>query len=69
MLASVLIAIPEIVELIPEGWELMKPVLVSAVVGAIASGLSAMYNGVVAPILERLKSKPNGGESSVYECE
>ena len=54
-LASIMVAIPEIVELIPQGWAALKPVLISAVVGAIAAGLSAMYNGVIKPIVEKLQ--------------
>ena len=71
-LASLLVAIPDIIDLIPGGWVAMKPVLVSAGVGALAAGLSAVYNGVIAPWIERLKYREavpveNGGESPVDE--
>lgn len=74
-LASLLVAIPDIIDLIPVGWVAMKPVLVSACVGALAAGLSAVYNGVIAPWIERLKYREavevdaveNGGESPVDE--
>jgi hypothetical protein len=59
MLATALVAFPEIVELIPSGWEALKPVLISAVVGAIAAGLSATYNGVIAPIIDKVNAKRN----------
>lgn len=68
-LATILVAIPEIVELIPMGWEAIKPVLVSASVGALAAGLSAVNNGVVKPLLAKVKNKGNGGEESVDESE
>ena len=54
-LASLCIAIPEIIELIPSGWNAVVPVLVSAGVGAVAGGLSAAYNGVIKPLLEKHK--------------
>lgn len=54
-LASLLVSAPQIAELIPQGWTALKPVLISAVVGAIAAGLSAMYNGVIKPIIEKYK--------------
>lgn len=66
-LATVVVAMPEIVELIPAGWDALQPVLVSAFVGAIAAGLSAAYNGVLAPIIEKMNLKQNGGDSSNNE--
>lgn len=51
-LSALLIALPEIVNLIPNGWEAMQPVLISAGVGALAAGLSALYNGLIAPHLK-----------------
>lgn len=80
-LASLVVAIPEIIDLIPKGWQVIKPVALSAGIGALAAGLSAVYNGVIAPIINR--SKPidaieiaeivyvdeNGGDSSVDEGE
>jgi phage-related protein len=74
-LASLLVAIPEIINLIPNGWDAIRPVLLSAGVGALAAGLSAVWNGVLAPVIEKLKYKQaveieaveNGGESSIDE--
>lgn len=66
-LATIVVAMPEIIDLIPAGWEALQPVLISAGVGAVAAGLSAAYNGVLAPILDKMKHKQNGGESSVNE--
>ena len=64
MLATLVVAIPEIVELVPQGWGVLKPVLISAGVGAIAAGFSAAYNGVILPIINKAKAKQNGGETS-----
>ena len=64
MLATLVVAIPEIVELVPQGWGVLKPVLISAGVGAIAAGFSAAYNGVILPIINKEKAKHNGGETS-----
>lgn len=64
-LASVIIALPEVIELIPSGWVALKPVLISAVIGAIAAGLSAAWNGVLKPFVDKLKAK--GGDVSI-EC-
>lgn len=38
--------------------------LVGVIVGAVASGLSATYNGVVAPMVDKAITKANGGDSS-----
>lgn len=54
-LATLLVAIPEIAELIPNGADVFVPVLVSAGVGALAAGLSAVWNGVFAPIIDKYK--------------
>lgn len=70
-LASLVVSIPEIINLIPNGWDAVIPVLLSAGVGALAAGLSAVWNGVVAPMLDKLKyrevvpveSVTDGGES------
>lgn len=51
-LASLLFALPEIIELIPNGWEAIQPALISVGVGALAAGCSALYNGVFAPMLK-----------------
>ena len=56
-LASFIFAIPQITESLHAGWEVLKPVLVSAGVGALAAGLSATYNGVLKPLAEKLKAK------------
>lgn len=50
-MAAAMISVPEIVALIPEGWEVMKPLLASAACGALAAGMSAVYNGLIAPKL------------------
>ena len=63
--AALVIAIPEVVELLPKGWEVTKPMLISVCVGAIAAGLSAAYNGVILPVVNKLKAKQNGGDSSI----
>lgn len=76
-LASLMVAIPNIIELIPVGWGALKPVLVSAGVGALAAGLSAVYNGVIAPKIDRYKYRTvaeieaveNGGESPIDKGE
>jgi hypothetical protein len=80
-LASLVVAIPEIIDLIPKGWQAIKPVALSASIGALAAGLSAVYNGVIAPIINRSKPidaimvaeiveiEENGGDSSVDEGE
>ncbi len=46
----------QIVSLIPEGWAVMQPVLTSVVIGAVAAGLSAIYNGLLKPMLDKNKS-------------
>lgn len=76
-LASLVVALPEIIDLIPMGWEAIMPVLLSAGVGALAAGLSAVYNGFIAPTFNKVKAKSktaviveaeqNGGEASVDE--
>ena len=76
-LASLVIAFPEIINLIPKGWDAVMPVLLSAGVGAVAAGLSAVWNGVVAPMLDKMKHKEtervevvtDGGETPVNENE
>lgn len=55
-LASFIIAMPEFIELIPD-WAALKPALVSVGVGALAAGLSAAYNGVIKPTIEKLKNR------------
>ena len=51
-LSALLISLPEIINLIPLGWVAVKPVLLSAGIGALAAGLSAFYNGLIKPHLE-----------------
>lgn len=55
-LASLIFAMPQIIESLGAGWEVLKPVLVSAGIGALAAGLSAAYNGVLKPLAEKLKA-------------
>lgn len=55
-LASLIFAMPQIIENIYVGWEALKPVLISAGIGALAAGLSAAYNGVLKPLAEKLKA-------------
>ena len=66
-LASLVVALPEIIELIPSGTDALIPVAVSAGIGALAAGLSAAWNGVIAPILDKYKAKTSGGDVSVDE--
>ena len=56
-LASLIFAMPQITESIGAGWVVVKPVLISVGVGALAAGLSAAYNGVLKPFAEELKAK------------
>lgn len=60
--ASVIFAIPQITESLHAGWGVLKPVLVSAGVGALAAGLSATYNGVLKPLAEKLKANSASAE-------
>ena len=55
-LASLTVTAPQIVENLYNGWEVLKPILVSAGIGALAAGFSAAYNGVIKPIAEKLKA-------------
>ena len=50
-LSSLIINAETIISLIPNGWDALKPVLVSASIGALAAGLSALYNGLIKPLL------------------
>lgn len=61
MVASLVITIPEIIELIPMGWAVLKPVLLSAGIGALTSGLSACWDGVIEPMLEKAQVKKEKG--------
>lgn len=60
-LSALMFSMPEIIELIPNGWEAIKPALISVGVGALAAGWSALYNGVIAPMLKPVK--PSESES------
>ena len=55
-LASFVVAIPQFIELVPN-WTAIKPLLISACVGALAAGFSAVYNGVIKPVLDKLNNK------------
>jgi phage-related protein len=61
--AALVVALPEIIELIPSGWAVLQPVAISAGIGAIAAGLSTAWNGVAKPALDKMKAK--GGDSTV----
>lgn len=55
-LASFIFAMPQITENLGAGWGVLKPLLVSACIGALAAGLSAAYNGVLKPLAEKIKA-------------
>lgn len=55
-LASLAVAVPQIIESVPSGWDVVKPILVSAGIGALAAGFSAAYNGVIKPVVCKLKA-------------
>ena len=59
-LAALMLALPEIIELIPLGWVALKPVAISAGVGAVAAGLSTVWNAMAKPALDKLKAKGGG---------
>lgn len=46
------VSLPEIIRLIPEGWEALVPLATSVGCGALAAGFSAVYNGLIKPKLE-----------------
>ena len=56
-LASLAVSMPAVVDLVPRGWEAVKPLLSSALVGALAAGFSALYNGVIKPLLASPEEK------------
>lgn len=56
-LSALVFNIEQIVELVPQGWEALKPVLISVAVGALAAGFSAVYNGFIAPRLRTTESE------------
>ena len=56
-LAAIIVSLPEIVDLIPSGWAAIKPVFISVGVGALAAGITAAYNGVLKPYLDKSKTK------------
>lgn len=55
-LASLIFSMPQIIDNLGAGWEVLKPVLLSAGIGALAAGLSAAYNGALKPLAEKLKA-------------
>lgn len=61
-LASVIFSMPQIVENLGAGWASIKPVLISAGIGALAAGFSATYNGVLKPLAEKLKANNTSAE-------
>ena len=61
-LASVIFSMPQIIENLGAGWGALKPVIISAGVGALAAGFSAAYNGVLKPLAERLKADNTSAE-------
>lgn len=50
-LSALLLNAEQIVHLIPQGWDVTKPVLISVATGALAAGFSALYNGLIKPQL------------------
>lgn len=61
-IASILVSMPQILEGMYAEWAVFKPVLVSAFCGALAAGLSAMYNGVLKPVAEKIKANKTSVE-------
>lgn len=61
-LASLAVSMPAVVELLPNGWEAVGPLLSSALVGAVAAGFSALYNGVLKPMLAVPEEDPEKKE-------
>ena len=61
-LASLIFAMPQIIENIGAGWAVLKPVLLAAGIGALAAGFSAAYNGALKPLAEKLKAKNESHE-------
>lgn len=61
-LASVIFSMPQILENLGAGWGVLKPLLISAGVGALAAGFSAAYNGVLKPLAEKLKANNTSAE-------
>ena len=57
-LASLAVSMPSVVNLLPNGWEAVEPLLTSAIIGALAAGFSALYNGVLKPLLAVSEEKP-----------
>ena len=55
-LASLAVTLPQIIESVPSGWGVIKPILVSAGIGALAAGFSAAYNGVIKPVVDKHKT-------------
>ena len=55
-LATLIFSMPELIENIGAGWEVLKPVIVSIGVGVLSAGFSAAYNGVLKPFADKLKA-------------
>ena len=51
-LASLIITVPGIIGSLDSGWDVLKPLLISAGIGLLASGFSALKTGVIVPYLE-----------------
>lgn len=51
-LASLALSMPTVIETLPNGWDVAAPLLSYALVGAVAAGFSALYNGVIKPLFE-----------------
>lgn len=61
-LASLAVSMPSVVNLLPNGWEAVEPLLTSAIIGALAAGFSALYNGVLKPMLAAPEKDPEEKE-------
>ena len=54
-LASLIVTLPGVIEHLGSGWEVLRPLLISAGIGLLASGFSALKTGLIVPYLERKK--------------
>lgn len=52
-LASLFVELPMIAPQIGEGWAAIKPIALSIGVGAVAAGLSAIYNKFISPLFSK----------------
>lgn len=55
-LALLTTAMPQVIELIPQGWVAIKPVLVTLGLSALSGAYCAAWNGVISPWLKTKKS-------------